>query len=441
MGDIRGKTFGFWLARPSGATNRCGPMHPTFTAAGFCAFMALAATVRADGPSCWVYFGTSATDANRGIYVAKLNQATGAITPATRAADRPDSVFFAFSPDKSHLYSLAEIRRPGVRPIEAIETYSVNAATGALAPLGEEVPGGSEACHISLDPSGRCLMTANYDEAYVEVFPILANGLAGARSCVVHFSGSGPNKSRQAAAHAHSINADPTSRFAVVADLGQDKLFVFRLDAAKGTLTPNEPPFVSVAPGAGPRHFAFHPDGKHAFVINELDASITALKWDGENGILTPYQTMPILPAGLCRLDQHVRRGGRRARTARFVYGSNRGDDSLVVHAFDPATGNLAFVQRMADGVKVPRNYAIDPSGKWLVCGNLTANTATVYRIDAGYRAAGARRARSRFRSRSACGSCRARVDVDPIYTCPERLGVSVLQPFQCPRGAMEIAW
>jgi 6-phosphogluconolactonase len=356
-------------------------MHPTLTAARLCTLLGLAAIARADDSSCWVYFGTSATGDTRGIYRAALNQETGSLSQATRAADKPDSEFMAFAPDKKHLYSVAQIKHFGSRPIEAIETYSVDAATGVLTPAGEEVPGGTEACHLSVDPSGRCVMTANYDEAYVEVFPILAGGAVGARTCILHHSGSGPSLPRQASAHAHSINADPTGRFAIVADLGQDRVYVYRLDAAAGTLSPNDPPYVKVAPGAGPRHFAFHPDGKHAFVINELDASITAFNWDGDKGVLTPYQTIPIL-----RKDYHGSTNTAAevvvSKDGRFVYGSNRGDDSLVVLAFDSATGNLTFVQRMARGVKVPRNYSIDPSGKWLVCANLTANTATVYRID-----------------------------------------------------------
>ena len=165
-----------------------------------------------------------------------------------------------------------------------------------------------------------------------------------------------------------------------VADLGLDKLFVYRLDAAKGTLSPNDPPFATVAPGAGPRHFAFHPDGRHAFVINEMAASITAFNWDAEKGILSPYDTVPILGKDFKGLNTAAEVVV--AKSGKFIYGSNRGDDSIVVHSFDPATGQLTFVQRIADGIKVPRNYAIDPSGKWLICGNLTANTATVYRVD-----------------------------------------------------------
>jgi 6-phosphogluconolactonase len=182
-------------------------------------------------------------------------------------------------------------------------------------------------------------------------------------------------------AHPHSINVDPSGRFAIVADLGQDRVFVYRLDAASGSLSPNDPPYANVAPGAGPRHFAFHPDGKHAFVINEMGGTITAFRWDGAQGVLTPCDTASILRKDYKGLNTSAEVVV--SRDGRFVYGSNRGDDSIVVSAFDPDTGKLTFVQRMAEGVKVPRNYAIDPSGKWLVCGNLTANTVTVYGIDA----------------------------------------------------------
>jgi 6-phosphogluconolactonase len=186
--------------------------------------------------------------------------------------------------------------------------------------------------------------------------------------------------SRQQSAHPHSINVDPTDRFAIVCDLGMDKVFVYRLNAAKGTLSLNNPPFAMVPPGAGPRHFAFHPDGKHAFVTDEMGGSITAFNWNSEKGVLTPYQTIPIVRSDYKGLNTSAEVVV--ATSGRFVYGSNRGDDSIVVLSFDPATGRLAFAQRMGDGVKVPRNFAIDPSGKWLVCANLSANTATVYRVD-----------------------------------------------------------
>jgi 6-phosphogluconolactonase len=356
-------------------------MHPTLAALSIGTLLGMTVCARAQSPSCWVYFGTSASDDRSGIYRASLDQTTGVLSPAVRATTAANSQFVAFSPDHKHLYSLADVPRFGRGPAEAIETYAVNVADGSLAPFGERIADGSEGCHISVDPSGKCVLTANYGGQYVEVFPVQGDFTVGPRSCVVHFSGHGPNALRQEQAHPHSINVDPSGRFAIVADLGQDKVFVYRLDASKGTLTPNVPPFVAGDPGAGPRHFAFHPDGKHAFLINEMGASITAFDWDGNKGVLTPITTIPILRkdyAGSTNTSAEV----VVSKSGQFVYGSNRGDDSLVVLSFDSDTGKMEFVQRITEGVKVPRNYAIDPSGKWLVCANLTANTATVYGVD-----------------------------------------------------------
>jgi 6-phosphogluconolactonase len=357
-------------------------MHPTLAAAGLGVLMGLAPSAHAGETGCWVYFGTSATDESRGIYVSKLDQQTGELSRAQRVADKSDSVFMTFSPDHRRLYALAEVPGPGPKPLEAIETYATDPATGRLESMGERVSDGPEGCHISVDPSGRCLLVCNYNGHYIEVFPILADSTVGARTCLVRHSGSGPNPTRQQEAHPHSANVDPSGRFAIVADLGLDRLFVYRLDAGNGTLSPNDPPFASVAPGAGPRHFAFHPDGRHAFVINEMGGSVTAMNWDSAKGVLTPYQTISLLPEGFrgTNTSAEVVVG----KNGNAVYGSNRGDDSIVVLAFDPATGALTFVQRMADGIKTPRNYAIDPSGKWLVCGNLTGNSACVYRVEAG---------------------------------------------------------
>ncbi|HEY1849358.1 MAG TPA: beta-propeller fold lactonase family protein, partial [Opitutaceae bacterium] len=179
-------------------------MRPTPMAFMVCTALVLASAAQA--ASSWVYFGTPAKDAARGIYVAKLDEGTGVLSAATRAADKPDSEFMAFAPDGKHLYALAEVPMAGSGPADAIETYATDTATGALTPVGEQVAGGTGDCHLSVDPSGRCVLTANYNHAYVEVFPILPDGTVGARTCKVPFSGSGPNRSRQESAHAHSIN-------------------------------------------------------------------------------------------------------------------------------------------------------------------------------------------------------------------------------------------
>jgi 6-phosphogluconolactonase len=329
--------------------------------------------------SCWVYFGTSATDASRGIYCSRLDQDTGALSPAQKVADTSNSVFFAFSPDKTYLYGLSEVPGKDGHSHEAINTFRVDAATGSLTLISQQVSEATEGCHINVDPAGRFVLTANYNYGFAEVFPIQADHTVGPRCEKVVFAGSGPDKSRQLSAHAHSVNFDPSGRYAIIADLGQDRLFVYALDPKTGALTAHSA--AVLAPGAGPRHFAFHPDGKHAFVINEMAATITVLSWDAEKGVLTPGMSAELLPrdyAGPLNTASEV----VVSQDGRFVYGANRGEDTLVVNAFDPATGKLTFVQKIHDGIQVPRNYAIDPTGRWLVCGNLTANTVGVYAVD-----------------------------------------------------------
>jgi 6-phosphogluconolactonase len=357
-------------------------MNPTLTTLSLGALFGLAASARGGTASCWVYFGTDTIDARSGIYRSRLDQDSGALSEPVRVTEGKDAEFFAFSPDKGHLYSLSRVPHDGEGGNEVIEAYNVDAASGALTLIGKRKVDGSEACHISVDPSGRCVLTANYGAHYIEVFPITADATVGERTCIIHHAGQGPKSDRQESAHPHSINVDPSGQYAVVCDLGLDKIFLYRFDAAKATLAPN-PTVVEVAPGSGPRHFAFHPDGRHAFVINELDATIIAFDWDPAHGALTPITTVPILAkdyAGPTNTAAEV----VVARSGAFVYGSNRGDDSLVVLSFDPATGQMAFVQRITEGIKVPRNYAIDPSGRWLVCANLKADTATIYGVDPG---------------------------------------------------------
>jgi 6-phosphogluconolactonase len=367
---------GFWLAPPRFPAKPRRAMPRT---APLVLFLAAALPASMPAESCWVYFGTQVRGPAQGIYRAKLDEETGRLSSAVKVADSADPEFLALSPDRKYLYSLSRENKGG-EPREAIKSYATDTASGDLRLLGSRLADGSEGCHISVDPSARVVLTANYDDHYVEVFPIGSDHTVQERSDIVYHKGSGPNRARQEAAHPHSINVDPSGRFAVVCDLALDKVFVYRLDAASGKLLPN-PSFASIAPGSGPRHFAFHPDGRHAFVINELAGTITAMNWDGDKGTLTPYQTIAILDpkySGPTNTSAEV----VVSKSGRFVYGSNRGDDSLVVLSFDGASGKLSFVQRMGEGVKVPRNYAIDPSGKWLICANLTAGTATEFRVD-----------------------------------------------------------
>jgi 6-phosphogluconolactonase len=212
------------------------------------------------------------------------------------------------------------------------------------------------------------------------VLPIEPDGRLGKATAFVQHHGTGPNPQRQEGPHAHCINLDAANRFAVVADLGLDKVLVYRFDPVKGTLTPNDPPSVAVAPGAGPRHFAFHPNGRNAYVINEIASTVTAFRYDAQRGVLEPLQTISTLPK-----DFHGNNSTAEVQvhpSGKFLYGSNRGHNSIAIFAIDPMTGRLTPVGHQSSQIKTPRNFGIDPTGTYLLVANQDSDSIVVFRID-----------------------------------------------------------
>ena len=232
---------------------------------------------------------------------------------------------------------------------------SVDDASGKLTVLNRQSSGGSGPCYVAIDKAGKHVFTANYGSGSVECIPIAADGKLATPTSVIQHKGSSINPGNQQGPHAHSINLDPSNKFAIAADLGTDTLYVFKLDPAAGTLTPNDPIGLKQPEGYGPRHFAFHPDGKHAFVINEIAMTIASYKWDGDKGTLTPIEIVSTLPPNLP--------GSKKFSTAevivhpsgKWVLGSNRTQDSIAVFAFDAAKEKLTHVGNYGDTVKVPR--------------------------------------------------------------------------------------
>jgi 6-phosphogluconolactonase len=216
----------------------------------------------------------------------------------------------------------------------------------------------------------------------VAVLPIGTDGALKPASAFIQHTGASVNAERQKGPHAHSINLDPANRFAYAADLGLDKVLIYRFNAEKGSLVANDPPFASVEPGAGPRHFAFHPDGRFAYVINEMHVTVTAFSRDRDRGALTELQTISTLPpgrsveTGYSTADVQVHPSGR------FLYGSNRGHDSIVVFAIDEKTGRLTYVENRPTQGSTPRGFGIDPSGTYLLAANQRSDTVVVFRID-----------------------------------------------------------
>jgi 6-phosphogluconolactonase len=334
--------------------------------------------------SIWVYVGTYTWPGTKsqGIYVQKLDLASGALTPAELAAETTHPTFIALHPNGKFLYAANEMGDFRKQKSGAVSAFAIDAATGKLTLLNQQPSGGPGCCFVSVDGGGKNALVANYGGGSAAVLPIGEDGRLAEPSAIVKHEGKGPNAKRQEAPHAHSVKTDPTGRFALVADLGIDKLMIYRFDAAKGTLVPNDPPAAVLAPGSGPRHFAFSADQRFVYVISELANTVTAYSYDGARGALSEIQTITTLPEGFSResttAEVVIHPSGK------FLYGSNRGHDSIAIFAVDQATGKLKSLGQVPSGGKNPRNFNIDPSGQWLLCANQNSNNIVVFRIDAG---------------------------------------------------------
>jgi 6-phosphogluconolactonase len=233
---------------------------------------------------------------------------------------------------------------------------------------------------VIVDKTGKCVLTANYSGGSISAFPVKSDGSLGELSDLIQHQGSSVNPKRQKEPHAHTIILDDANRFAFCADLGMDKVMIYKLDAKRGKLTPNTQAFAVVKPGAGPRHFKIHPNNKFAYVINELDETVTAFAFDRTKGTLKEIQTISTLPTDFTGTsycaDIHVHPSGK------FLYGSNRGHDSIVVFAIDEARGTLSFVQHQSTLGQWPRNFAVDPTGQFLLVANQNTNNIVVFRLN-----------------------------------------------------------
>jgi 6-phosphogluconolactonase len=326
-----------------------------------------------------VYIGTYTGGKSEGIYRLKLDRKTGELTKAGATSGVKNPSFLALHPSGRYLYAVCEVADFG-KNAGGIAAFEIDPKSGDLKLLNQQSSEGGGPCHLVVDKLGKNVLAANYGGGSVCVLPIGDDGRLGKATAFVQHKGSSVDRGRQEAPHAHSINLDAANRFAVAADLGLDKVLVYRFDAQKGTLAPNDPPAANVKPGSGPRHFAFHPNGRSAYVINEMSCTVTAFDYDADKGVLTETQTITTLPrpvaAGDSTAEVQVHPSGK------FLYGSNRGHNSIAVFAIDPDSGRLTTIGNQSTEGKTPRNFGIDPSGMFLLAENQDSDSIVVFRID-----------------------------------------------------------
>src|SRR5271163_570369 len=259
----------------------------------------VAVTPAKDSPkNCIIFVGTYTAKDSKGIYAYRLNAASAELTPLGVAAETANPSFLAIDPTNRILYAVNEIPNYKGASSGAVSAFSINNQTGKLSLLNEVPSRGADPCYVSFDKTGKYALVANYTGGSVAVFRVEDDGRIGISTAFVQHTGSSVNKERQAGPHAHWIETTPDNRFAIAADLGLDELLVYRFDAKTGSLTPNDPPHTSLDPGSGPRHLAFHPNGKLAYVVNELQSSITAFTYDQTGGMLHKLNTVTTLPKG-----------------------------------------------------------------------------------------------------------------------------------------------
>lgn len=352
---------------------------------GVCCLCGVSSLVlAADAPSGKqrVYFGTYTGKSSKGIYRAELDLATGKLSEPALAGEAVNPSFLAIAPNQKFLYAVGEVNDVNGKKGGGVSAFAIDSATGDLKMLNQQSSVGAGPCHIVVDRTGKVALVANYGGGSAAALPISADGKLGEASSFVQHTGSSINPGNQAAPHAHSVNVDAANRFAFVADLGIDKVLVYRLDPDKGTITANDPPAASVEAGSGPRHFAFHPNGKNAYVINEIKLTVTAFQYDAAKGVLTPQQTISTLPEGVTDHKGMSTAEVQVHPSGKFLYGSNRGHHSIAIFSIDLATGKLTAVGHQGQGIKTPRNFGIDPTGNYLLACNQDSDSVIVFRID-----------------------------------------------------------
>ncbi|MBV6433971.1 MAG: 6-phosphogluconolactonase [Bryobacteraceae bacterium] len=322
-----------------------------------------------------VYYGSYTQKSSKGIYCGRFDAAAGKAAEPQLVAEMSNPSFVALHPNGNNLYAVSEMGAGG----NSVTAFAIERSSGRLRKLNTVSTKGTMPCHVNVDWSGRALAVANYGSGSVAVMALKPDGRLAESASIIQHKGKSADPRRQEGPHAHSVNISRDNRFLIVGDLGLDEVLVYKLDAATAAITPNTPPFARVKPGSGPRHFTFHPSGKYGYVINEMASTVTAFTWDGARGALKEIQTISTLPDGYkgdtttAEVVAHP--------NGKFLYGSNRGHDSIAVFAI-AADGRLRRIANIPTQGKTPRNFAIDPTGKWLFAANQDSDNIVIFSLD-----------------------------------------------------------
>jgi 6-phosphogluconolactonase len=319
-----------------------------------------------------VYVGTYTRNGSRGIYAFRF-QSSGKLVPIGLAESNSPS-FLAEHPNHKFLYAVNEAGREG-----RVSAFAIDAKSGKLTPLNDVSAGGSGPCHLVVDKTGKWLSVANYGDGSMAIMPVHPDGKLGEPAQVIKNTGTVHLPQRQRGPHGHAVAFSPDNKFLLLADLGLDKIFVYKFDATTGKLTPNDPDGGKVEPGQGVRHFVFHPNGRTVFAINEIGNTVTAFHWDPAKGTLTSYQSVPTLPAAFKGTNNTAEIVV--SKSGAHVYGSNRGHDSIALFAVDKSKLTLTPMDHTPTLGKTPRNFTLDPSGKFLLAANQDSSDITIFKV------------------------------------------------------------
>ncbi|RXH54087.1 lactonase family protein [Granulicella sibirica] len=334
--------------------------------------LALSFGLAAHAQNLAVVFGSHSSGPGEGFSIGRFDSATGHLTDPQLMLQADAPAYFVFDPSHRFLYTCGT---PAF-----IAAYAVDRATGHLTLLNQKPSGGGDPSYISLDKTARFAFVANYQGGNIAAYALRPDGTLGERTAFIQHTGHSVNPLRQTRAFAHSILVDPSNRFVLVADLGLDKIFIYRFDAATGSLTPSDPETVQAPQGSGPRHITFHPNGRWAYLITEMGSSILLYDWDAKRGTLNEKQQISALPADFKGVSTSAEI--RVHPNGRFLYATNRGRNSVAVFAIDRASGRLSPLQDIPSGGRTPRNFDFDPSGRWLLVTNHDSDTAAVFAIN-----------------------------------------------------------